>query len=1067
MKKTRRLIAGVVGGLSLLGYAQAQQQGMPPVKRAEARPAPDAGLVPMDRIDVHPDEKGASADLRVVAGASGQIFDAVLVRKITTTPPGMSVLVTQYEFQVHQWFKGAQASTRVIVRETGGVDAEGNGMAGSESHKLTEGGRYLVFLDENAAQIFFPFRRVLQIFDAGMTVADERGCVVIGLREGALVTRLEPEVPSLNYLGTRPTTQRVDVGPPTFASEPLPPQPAREKADAGPISAEEVFNLLRPLGQNKVVGKAPAGISTATLGGPDWNWCGYRTVSYNLACWLPDNNNFNWFNDAEFDWDNAVNYSGSGGWLFGFATSGGNPIRNELPVANNGRSNGAVPSDAQMIAGGYGSWAANGSPNGICFYWWTGNCGRITEADIFVNPVNAGDELQFRKSVVHEMGHALGLGHEDRYLADMVSGTWRAVPNYVLSSYYLKLDDLQGGRSMMAWANANAGASWSQASWRDIQTVGQTHPNAGTSGDIGPNVTTLSTFAANVGQTIQINRMHVENRGTAGYGGAVTLKIYFSTNNIISSADYEVWSGGWGSYPAEGASYNFSLNITIPTTIPTGNYYIGWILTSGETQLTSSNDTAIMTRDSGGNFAQRTIAVTNNVPANDACFNATPIGVGSYFGATTAATNDGSASCGSSTSSPDVWYSFLAPCGGTLVVDTCGSNYDTVISVHTACPGTAANEIGCNDDDAFCGGNPPRQSYLAVPVNGGQTYYIRVTGYLGLTGNYALGVNFAANVPANDDCGSAVFIGNGSVNGSTICASTDGNADCGTSSASPDVWYAYTPTISGALHVDTCGSGYDTVISVHTGCPGTIANIIGCDDDGCGYPYSSLDVPVTGGNTYYIRVSGYNGLYGNFTLNTSFVPVNDSCSNALPIANGTTPFTNIGATTDGPTEPSCSFCCGDLQVNQDVWYVYTATCTGNATISLCGSDYDTKVAIYSGTTCPTSPGTAIACNDDFCSVQSETSWAVTSGHTYLVRVGGYLSGTGSGTITLSCAATACYANCDNSTTPPILNVNDFICFQTKYAAGDPYANCDNSTTPPILNVNDFICFQTKFAAGCP
>jgi hypothetical protein len=61
----------------------------------------------------------------------------------------------------------------------------------------------------------------------------------------------------------------------------------------------------------------------------------------------------------------------------------------------------------------------------------------------------------------------------------------------------------------------------------------------------------------------------------------------------------------------------------------------------------------------------------------------------------------------------------------------------------------------------------------------------------------------------------------------------------------------------------------------------------------------------------------------------------------------------------------------------------------------------------------------------------------------------------------------CYANCDSSTTPPILNVNDFICFQGKFAAGDPTANCDESTTPPVLNVNDFICFQGKFAAGCP
>jgi hypothetical protein len=61
----------------------------------------------------------------------------------------------------------------------------------------------------------------------------------------------------------------------------------------------------------------------------------------------------------------------------------------------------------------------------------------------------------------------------------------------------------------------------------------------------------------------------------------------------------------------------------------------------------------------------------------------------------------------------------------------------------------------------------------------------------------------------------------------------------------------------------------------------------------------------------------------------------------------------------------------------------------------------------------------------------------------------------------------CYANCDGSNTPPTLNINDFICFQSRFAAGEPYANCDGSTQAPVLNVNDFICFQTRFAAGCP
>jgi hypothetical protein len=64
------------------------------------------------------------------------------------------------------------------------------------------------------------------------------------------------------------------------------------------------------------------------------------------------------------------------------------------------------------------------------------------------------------------------------------------------------------------------------------------------------------------------------------------------------------------------------------------------------------------------------------------------------------------------------------------------------------------------------------------------------------------------------------------------------------------------------------------------------------------------------------------------------------------------------------------------------------------------------------------------------------------------------------------AVPPCYANCDGSTTAPVLNVSDFVCFNNKYAAGDTTANCDNSTVPPILNVSDFTCFLNKYSAGC-
>ncbi|MEX2220016.1 MAG: S8 family serine peptidase [Phycisphaerales bacterium] len=80
---------------------------------------------------------------------------------------------------------------------------------------------------------------------------------------------------------------------------------------------------------------------------------------------------------------------------------------------------------------------------------------------------------------------------------------------------------------------------------------------------------------------------------------------------------------------------------------------------------------------------------------------------------------------------------------------------------------------------------------------------------------------------------------------------------------------------------------------------------------------------------------------------------------------------------------------------------------------------------------------------------------------------------GAGRIHAGAAAAAasapapCYANCDGSTSAPVLNVADFSCFLQRYAAGDPWTNCDQSTTAPVLNVQDFGCFLAGYAAGCP
>jgi len=58
-------------------------------------------------------------------------------------------------------------------------------------------------------------------------------------------------------------------------------------------------------------------------------------------------------------------------------------------------------------------------------------------------------------------------------------------------------------------------------------------------------------------------------------------------------------------------------------------------------------------------------------------------------------------------------------------------------------------------------------------------------------------------------------------------------------------------------------------------------------------------------------------------------------------------------------------------------------------------------------------------------------------------------------------AVPCLADCNGDTS---LNVLDFVCFQTKFAAADPEADC---TEDGFFNILDFVCYQAAFVEGCP
>jgi alpha-tubulin suppressor-like RCC1 family protein len=89
--------------------------------------------------------------------------------------------------------------------------------------------------------------------------------------------------------------------------------------------------------------------------------------------------------------------------------------------------------------------------------------------------------------------------------------------------------------------------------------------------------------------------------------------------------------------------------------------------------------------------------------------------------------------------SRSVWYRFDAPRDGTVTFDTVGSNYDTVISVHTG--SRSALQLvpgGCNDDRA----RGDTASQLTLPVTGGTRYYLLVTDWFRMGGTLSFHARF-------------------------------------------------------------------------------------------------------------------------------------------------------------------------------------------------------------------------------------------------------------------------------------------------------------------------------------
>ena len=395
-------------------------------------------------------------------------------------------------------------------------------------------------------------------------------------------------------------------------------------------------------------------------------------------------------------------------------------------------------------------------------------------------------------------------------------------------------------------------------------------------------------------------------------------------------------------------------------------------------------------------------------PSNDDCASALNVPSGSTDFTTVSATTDGPAETGCDLLS-DVWFAYTAPCTGEVTVSLCGSFFDTSLAVYAGdCPPGPGTALACNDDACDA------QSELTFAAGTGEAFLIRIGSPIDEQGVGTLVIDCDGIVESNDNCVDAFPIADGTTAYDTSQATTDGPAhgSCAFDGQTyHDIWYVYNAAADGEFTVSTCGqASYDTDLVVYDGCDCANLVLLGCNDDfsGCAGYTSQVTVGVQQGGCYLIRVGGWNdGDMGTGTLTVTGPgggptgPMNDDCEDAIDVGEETLAFTNVGATTDGPDEPGACTFFSSSDVAADVWYRYTPSCQGTATVSLCGSSYDTKVAVYAGDGCPTSES-AIACNDDACSLQSEVTFPVSAGQAYLIRIGGYNGAEGNGTMTIDC-----------------------------------------------------------------
>jgi Ca2+-binding RTX toxin-like protein len=211
----------------------------------------------------------------------------------------------------------------------------------------------------------------------------------------------------------------------------------------------------------------------------------------------------------------------------------------------------------------------------------------------------------------------------------------------------------------------------------------------------------------------------------------------------------------------------------------------------------------------------------------------------------------------------------------------------------------------------------------------------------------------ALAAPANDDFADAQLITGteGSVTGSNVGATKEpGEPDHAGNPGGHSVWYSWTSPADGNVAFTTSGSAFDTLLAVYTGgAVGSLTAVAANDDNPGAFSLggSTVSFAVSSGVTYMVAVDGFSGKVGFFSLSWQPAPANDNFVDAQVLASassGTATGNARGATVEAG-EPTLF---GGEFSPATIWYSWTAPADGTYKFDTVGSNFDTVLAVYEG-----------------------------------------------------------------------------------------------------------------------